>query len=357
MYEQALREGVQFFRYDPDSTPDKVITYPNGAVEFKDELLSAEISIPTELLVLTVGLQPVEENVSQQLRASRSEDGFLLERHPKLGPAESPSPGIYLAGTVQYPKDVRESIAQGLAAAAKAGMILSRDTIEKEPITAHLMEDRCVVCGICAPACPFGAIELIGKVKEGRMEFHEAACMGCGNCAAVCNYDAVVMPYFTKEQILAQIDAALAERPQEKVLTFVCNWCSYPGADQAGVEKLQYPPSARLIRTMCSARLEEEFIARAFDKGAGVVLVTGCHLTEKGSDCHYNYANEHTLKRFKLWQRKFSRQGIDPERLQLHWNSASEGKEWAAKMRETHEVVQKYARSLAEGVASGEPAS
>ena len=357
MYEQALREGVQFFRYDPDSTPDKVVTYPNGSVELKDELLGVDMSIPTDLLVLTVGLQPVEENISMQLRASRSEDGFLLERHPKLGPAEAPSPGIYLAGTVQYPKDVRESIAQGLAAASKAGLILSRDTIEKEPITAQLLEDKCVVCGICAPACPFGAIELIGKVKEGTMEFHEAACMGCGNCAAVCNYDAVVMPYFTKEQILAQIDAALAERPQEKVLTFVCNWCSYPGADQAGVEKLQYPPSARLIRTMCSARLEEEFIARAFEKGAGVVLVTGCHLTEKGSDCHYNYANEYTLKRFKLWQRKFGRQGIDPERLQLHWNSASEGKEWAAKMREMHEVVQKHARKLAEGVASGEPTS
>ncbi|GAG12634.1 unnamed protein product, partial [marine sediment metagenome] len=272
-------EGVQFFRYDPDSTPDKVITYPNGAVELKDELLGVDMSIPTDLLVLTVGLQPAEEAISEQLKVARSEDGFLLERHPKLGPAEAASPGIYLAGTVQYPKDVRESIAQGLAAASKAGMILSRDTIEKEPITAQLVEDKCIVCGICARACPFGAIELIGKVKEGTIKFHEAACTGCGNCAAVCNYDAVIMPYFTKEQILAQIDAALAERPQEKVLAFVCNWCSYPGADQAGVEKLQYPPSARLIRLMCSARIEEDFIARAFEKGAGVVLVTGCHLT------------------------------------------------------------------------------
>jgi heterodisulfide reductase subunit A len=357
MYEEALREGVQFFRYDPDSTPDKVITYPNGAVALRDELMGVEMTIPTDLLVLTVGLQPPQENVAEQLKVARSEDGFLLERHPKLGPAEAPSPGIYLAGTVQYPKDVRESIAQALAAASKAGTILSRDTVEKEPITASLVEDKCIVCGICVPACPFGAIELIGKVKEGTIKFHEAACMGCGNCAAICNYGAVIMPYFTKEQILAQIDAALAERPHEKVLTFVCNWCSYPGADQAGIEKLQYPPSARLIRTMCSARIEEEFIARAFEKGAGVVLVTGCHLSEKGSDCHYNYANEQTLKRFKFWQRKFTRQGIEPERLQLHWNSASEGKEFAAKMREMHEVVQKYARKLAEGVASGEPTS
>ncbi|NIU63734.1 MAG: hydrogenase iron-sulfur subunit, partial [Pseudomonas stutzeri] len=90
---------------------------------------------------------------------------------------------------------------------------------------------------------------------------------------------------------------------------------------------------------------------------AGAVLVTGCRLTEKGSDCHYNYANQQTAKRFQFWHRKFTRQGIEPERLQLHWNSASEGKELAAKMREMHEVVQNYAKKLAEGVASGEPAS
>ncbi len=357
MYEDALREGVQFFRYEPDSTPDTVITYSDGAVSLSDELTGVELSIPTDLLVLTVGLRPQEETVAEQLTVARSEDGFLLERHPKLGPAEAASPGIYLAGTVQYPKDVRESIAQALAAASKAGLILARDTIEKEPITAQLVEDKCIKCGICVSSCPFGAIELIGKVKEGTIVFHEAACTGCGNCAAVCNYDAVIMPYFTKEQILAQIDAALVERPEDKVVVFTCNWCSYPGADQAGIEKIQYPPSSRIIRLMCSARIEEEFIAHAFEKGAGAVLVTGCRLTEKGSDCHYNFANKQTAKRFQFWHRKFTRQGIDPERLQLHWNSASEGKEWAAKMRAMHEVVQNYAQKLAEGVASGEPIS
>jgi heterodisulfide reductase subunit A len=218
---------------------------------------------------------------------------------------------------------------------------LCRDTIDKEPLTAHLIEDQCSVCGICVPACPFSAIELVGKVKEGTILFHEAACQGCGNCAAVCNYDAIVMPYFTREQIMAQVDAALDDKPEEKVLVFACNWCSYPGADQAGIEKIQYPPSSRIIRTMCSARLEEDFITHAFDKGAGAVLVTGCRLTERGSDCHYNYANEYTQKRFNLWHRKLTRKGLDPERLQLHWNSASEGKEFAAKMREMDEVVKK----------------
>jgi len=72
------------------------------------------------------------------------------------------------------------------------------------------------------------------------------------------------------------------------------------------------------------------------------VLVPGCRLTDKGSDCHYNYANQSTWKRFGIWQRKWTRRGIAPERFQLQWISAAEGKEFAAKLRELHEVVQDY---------------
>ena len=160
------------------------------------------------------------------------------------------------------------------------------------------------------------------------------------------------MPYFTKDQILAQIDAALAREPERKTLVFACNWCSYAGADQAGVEKIQYPPSSLIIRTMCSARVEEDFVMRAFEKGAGAVLVTGCRLTEKGSDCHYNYANVQTEKRFKLWRRKLDRQGMEGDRLQLAWISASEGKEFARKITEMDEIVRRLTGAVAEeGVA------
>ncbi len=341
-YEEAAREGVQFISYDTDKAAEEAVSWVDGHVLVHDELSGRDLRIPTDLLVLAAGLRPAEQSITEQLKAPLDPEGFLLERHPKLGPAESAAPGIFLAGTAQYPKDVQESISQALAAASNAAKILCRDTIDKEPLTAQLVEDKCAVCGICVPACPFGAIELVGKVKEGQIKFLEAACQGCGNCAAVCNYDAVIMPYFTKEQIMAQIDAALADKPEEKVIVLTCNWCSYPGADQAGIEKIQYPPSSRIIRTMCSARLEESFVTHAFDKGAGAVLVTGCRLTERGSDCHYNYANEYTKKRFNLWHRKLTRKGLDPERLQLHWNSASEGKEFAAKMREMDEVVKRY---------------
>jgi coenzyme F420-reducing hydrogenase delta subunit len=84
-------------------------------------------------------------------------------------------------------------------------------------------------------------------------------------------------------------------------------------------------------------------VARAFEQGAGAVLITGCRLTDDGSDCHYNYANRFTAKRFRRWQKKFARKGIDAERLQLRWISAAEGKEYAEKLREMDEVVRRYA--------------
>jgi len=346
LYEQAAREGVQFVRY-PDMPPERAIRFQDTSVTVRDVLLGADIRIPTDLLVLATGLRPPEENISEQLKVSHSEDGFLLEKHPKLGPMEAGSPGIFLAGAAQGPKDVREAVAQGLATASKAASLLARDFIEKEPITAQLELEKCIFCGRCVPVCPFGAIEMVGPIKQGPINFIEAACQGCGTCAAECNYDAIVMPYFTKEQTMAQIEAALAERPQEKVLVFACNWCSYAGADQAGVEKIQYPTSARIIRSMCSGRVEEGFVARAFELGAGAVLITGCRLTEKGSDCHYINANQQTVKRFEFWRRKYERKGVSPERLQLQWISASEGREFARKIKEMDEIVKAYARGEA----------
>jgi len=342
LYEQAMRAGVRFVRYDDDRPPQEVIHFQDGHIAVYDHFLRADLRIPTDLLVLVVGLTPTGQDLSDQLKLARSEDGFLMELHPKLGPAETATQGIYLAGAAQGAKDVRESMAQAMAAAGKVGALLSRGVIEKEPLTAQVNLDLCIGCMRCVKACPFGAIEQTGPVKEGRVRIIEAACMGCGTCAAECNYDAIDMPYFTKQQVLAQIDAALAERPEAKCLVFTCNWCSYAGADLAGIEKRQYPTSARIIRTMCSARFEEDFIARAFGKGAGAVLVTGCRLTDTGSDCHYNYANRYTFKRFNHWHRKYTRQGIEPERLQLKWISAAEGKEFAEKIREMDAVVRRH---------------
>jgi len=117
-------------------------------------------------------------------------------------------------------------------------------------------------------------------------------------------------------------------------VTFACNWCSYAGGDLAGTSRLQYPTNVRLIRTMCSGRVDEDFIIHAFKKGAPLVLVSGCHF----SDCHYIDAVTWTQKRIeKLWN-KLERLGIRPERLQLEWISAAEGQKFAKVMKEVEEM-------------------
>jgi heterodisulfide reductase subunit A len=272
-------------------------------------------------------------DVLQQLKVTIDQAGFALESHPKLGPAEAAVQGVMLAGTVQYPKSVKESALQALAAAAKASVIISRNEIEREPFVAVVDPELCTKCGRCIPICPYGAI--LGEVRKN-IEFVTAACQGCGTCVAECTVEgALTQEGFTDAQMMAQVDAALAEGANGKVLIFACNWCSYAGADLAGVMKIQYPSNTRVVRTMCSGRVSQKLLMYAFSKGAGAVLVTGCH----PGDCHYINANLQTEKRVERWKTQLKARGVNPDRLQLWWVSAAEPRRFADKATEVSQLV------------------
>jgi heterodisulfide reductase subunit A len=334
MYEEACLKGVLFFQVGQDGSIADAVRVEDGTLNFHDELTETEVTVPTDLIVLNIGLVPnnEENSIAQQLKVSRDMEGFLLESHPKLAPVEAAVQGVMLAGTVQGPKDVRESVAQGLAAAAKAAKVLARTEIEQEPLAAIVDLEKCTFCQRCVPVCPYVAVR--GELKKS-LEIIQAMCMGCGACAAECNVNAITMPGFTDDQIVAQIDAATEENAHGKVVVFACNWCSYAGADQAGIAKIQYPASVRIIRSMCSARINQRFVMHAFARGAGAVLVTGCHI----GDCHYINANHQTQKRVERWIRQLQLRGVDPRRLQLWWVSAAEGKRFAQKATEMDELI------------------
>ena len=105
------------------------------------------------------------------------------------------------------------------------------------------------------------------------------------------------------------------------IVGFTCNWCSYRAADLAGTARLKYPPNIRLIRLMCSGRLDPTFVLKALSSGADGVLITGCHPGE----CHYIEQNYKALRRFLLLQRTLAQFGIEPQRVRLVWASAAEG--------------------------------
>ena len=125
---------------------------------------------------------------------------------------------------------------------------------------------------------------------------------------------------------------------EPKIIGFLCNWCSYAGADLAGVSRIQYPPNIRIIRVMCSGRIDPAFVLEAFKDGADGVLVAGCHLP---SDCHYISGNFKALRRITLLKEVLKEFGIEPERLRLEWISASEGDKFAAVVRDMVDEVKK----------------
>ena len=113
----------------------------------------------------------------------------------------------------------------------------------------------------------------------------------------------------------------MAEEFEPLIIGFTCNWCSYRAADLAGTSRVKYPPNIRLIRMMCSGRLDPTFVLKALSGGADGVLITGCHPGE----CHYLEQNYKALRRFLLLRRVLGQMGIEPDRVKLVWASAAEG--------------------------------
>ena len=124
---------------------------------------------------------------------------------------------------------------------------------------------------------------------------------------------------------------------EPKIIGFLCNWCSYTGADLAGTSRLQYPPNIRIIKVMCSGRVNPQFVLKAFQEGADGVLVSGCH----PGDCHYIEGNYHAKRKLTLTTDLMEFMGVDPKRFQISWVSASEGKKFA-------EVVTKFTAQVKE---------
>jgi heterodisulfide reductase subunit A len=338
MFMRSKDAGVQFIRGVPGDVWEDPKT--KNLLLAVEDTTSGKVEVhEAEMVVLSVGLEPQKDikHLQQLLTLSSTSDGFLLESHPKLKPVDAPTRGIYYAGCVEAPKDVKDSVTQASAAAARASIILNAGKVTIEAITATIDTDLCNYCGRCAKVCPYHAVTAADKKLGIYPNVIQAACAGCGTCGAECPTDAITMRHFTDAQIMTQVESILESDNMEKIVAFACNWCSYAGGDLAGTSRLQYPTNVRLIRTMCSGRVDEKFVMHAFRKGAPLVLVSGCHF----ADCHYISAVTWTQRRMeKLWNR-LERLGIRPERLQLEWISAAEGQKFAKVMKELEEMRQK----------------
>jgi heterodisulfide reductase subunit A len=303
-------------------------------VRGEDIIEDALFENKTDLVVLAVGLDPAEgtNELSKLLNISQDSHGFLLEKHLKVKPSETLVSGIYLAGAIQSPKDIPNSIAQAESAAAKAIALTSRGKVELDPHIIYFDKEKCDLCRLCENICEFNVL----KIEDNQLKITQANCSGCGACIAMCPYEALYIPGFRKMQISAQLKSILVEKKEfPLIIAYLCNWCSYVGADLAGTSKIIYPTNVRTIHVMCTAMLNPSLIFESFFYGADGVLIAGCH----PQDCHYKTGFQKAKIRYESIKEMLAEASINEKRVKIVSISAGEGEKYANTIKEFKEEI------------------
>jgi len=216
LYKEAGELGINFVRVPEDQPP--VVSKEGDALKLvaKDTILGDEIMIKPDMVVLSTGIRPNEDNeeLAKMLKVPLSKDKYFLEAHMKLRPVDFATNGVYLAGLAHWPKFTDEAIAQASGAASRAMTVISKPELKSEGVIAAVNEDLCDGCGICEPVCEYKAITIVEDSKnpeKKRAIVNEGLCKGCGGCVAACPSGAMEQRGFKNDQIIAAIDAALEE--------------------------------------------------------------------------------------------------------------------------------------------------
>ncbi|MGQ9680367.1 MAG: 4Fe-4S binding protein [Candidatus Bathyarchaeia archaeon] len=242
-------------------------------VRSEDMMLNTMVENQVDLAVLCPPLVAPGDTkkLAEMLRVPVDEDGFILERHPKLDPLSTKRDGIFSAGFIVGPKDIQMTTAEAEGAAMKAVNFLSSERII-EPNKAFLRgAEQCDGCGICLEACPESAISL----TEGKAHVNTALCTGCGACIPACQHGILDLQGLSEEQMKAQIRGCLESSKAElKILAFVEREVAYTSIDLAGLARLSYPSSIRVIPVPSISMLKLNHLLYAFAYGAdGVMLL------------------------------------------------------------------------------------
>jgi len=211
-YNRLLEEGVKFIRGKAARVTDRAITPDEEGkliVEAEDTLSSQFLRLPVDMVVLAPAMEARAdaEEMSRLFNVSLDKNRFFIERHPKLDPLSTMSDGIFLAGTCQGPKDIPDTVAQAMGAAAEALTIVGKDELELEAATACINPAVCCGCHNCVRVCPYSAPSF--NSEKGVSEINEALCKGCGLCAATCPTGAIATRHFTNNQIMGELEGLM----------------------------------------------------------------------------------------------------------------------------------------------------
>jgi heterodisulfide reductase subunit A len=207
-YQRARDLGVIFVRYEVDKKPVVEKAGDRLRVKTWDYMLNQELVLDTDWVVLSTGFRPhpTAEKVGSNYKVTRNADGYFLEAHVKLRPVDFPSEGIFVSGLAHAPKNLDETVSQALAAAGRAGVVLSHERLAVSGLIAKQKRELCMSCLSCFRICPFGSPYID---EDGKVSHNEIKCHGCGLCAGICPAKAFQVNGFRDEQMLAMIDAAV----------------------------------------------------------------------------------------------------------------------------------------------------
>ncbi len=246
-------------------------------VAVAEDTISSEITEQEfDMIALATPMVPPDglKQLADKMKVSIGEDGFVTEKHPKLDPVDSLTAGIFACGCALSPKDVRDTVSDGLGASAKAALFLKSDYVTTSPEKAFVLTELCNGCEACVSICPTKAITMSG----GKAKIDPFQCSGCGACIPVCPQEAIDFKNATMKQTLSQMRGVLADKNsgEVRVLAFVDKNVGYTGMDFLGLDRTKYPENIRIVAVPSTAILGKKLLLSAFGFGAdGVMVIEG----------------------------------------------------------------------------------
>jgi heterodisulfide reductase subunit A len=239
----------------------------------EDTLMGEVMEEEFDLVALATPMIPPTglDELAGKMKLSLGEEGFITEKHPKLDPVDSLKTGIFACGCALSPKDVRDTVSDALAAAAKASLFLKGERIITSPEKAFVITDLCDGCGLCVQVCPVNAITM----EDEKAKINPFLCTGCGACIPVCPKEAIDFKNSTNRQILANLRGVLMDKePNEtRIIAFVDNNVGYTGIDFLGLDRVNYPENIRIVTVPSTAIIGLKHLFYAFAFGADGILV------------------------------------------------------------------------------------
>jgi heterodisulfide reductase subunit A len=209
LYTDARTKGIMFIRYSLEDPPTVTVGKEGElVVEVIDQMFRRSISIQADFINLATAMEPTaNEEIARHLKVPLNQDGFFAEAHVKLRPVDFATDGIFVCGLAHYPKDIEESLAQAMAAAARTVSLLAKKIWVSSALVAHIDAETCVGCQGCLNGCSYGAVDFLADKHICQVNI--ALCKGCGSCAASCPSGSARLAGFARQQLNAQIVASM----------------------------------------------------------------------------------------------------------------------------------------------------